>query len=366
MTKPTIKRKSTYLLDVLTFALNRMRPHGGVGVEELAQFIERQFPGRIVRDKVGNLHLDLRGQPRSTTLFVAHLDTVHHRDGRNFSDWTRRGWVHAKGDVLGADDAAGVAILCYLAKRGVPGYYVFTQGEERGGIGSKYIADYQHELLGQFDRAIAFDRRDLISVVSHQGWGGRCCSDEFAEALSTSLNDAGLLYLPDDTGVYTDTAEFVYDIPECTNISVGYYDEHSQRECLDLDHFIALANAALTIDWEALPTKRDPSELYDATVFDLGGAEGMAVIEGKYETVEYTDFDYDLIDALENAREGSNGSLAMILAERMMDDPDSVEIAERSIARMRIDTRYIDEAFDLIDEQGGEIAADILIEQLIG
>jgi hypothetical protein len=69
-----------------------------------------------------------------------------------------------------------------------------------------------------------------------------------------------LMHLNDDTGVYTDTAEFTDYIPECTNISVGYDHEHSQQESLNMVYFQQLANAVLLVDWEALPTERDPTQ----------------------------------------------------------------------------------------------------------
>ena len=127
--------------------------------------------------------------------------------------------------------------------------------------GATYVAEHDADLLREFDRAIAFDRRGVSDVITHQGYG-RCCSDVFGEALSDALNYQSfdkLLYMPSDAGVYTDTAEFVDIIPECTNISCGYMYEHSDREELDVDHLVALANSVCRIDWDALPTDRDPS-----------------------------------------------------------------------------------------------------------
>ncbi len=37
--------------------------------------------------------------------------------------------------------------------------------------------------------------------------------------------------VPEDTGVLTDSAQFMGIVPECTNISVGYYDEHIKAFC---------------------------------------------------------------------------------------------------------------------------------------
>ena len=109
------------------------------------------------------------------------------------------------------------------------------------------------------DRAIAFDRRGTDSVISYQGFS-RCCSDTFGDALARELNDNGdnFFYSVDPTGVYTDTAEFTDLISECTNISVGYDNEHTTKECLDVTHYHALAKAVLAINWDALPTERDP------------------------------------------------------------------------------------------------------------
>jgi hypothetical protein len=108
---------------------------------------------------------------------------------------------------------------------------------------------------------VAFDRRGTWSVITHQ-FGGRCCSDEFGEALAAQLNmhNDDFMYVTDDGGVFTDTANYTEIIPECTNLSVGYYDEHTDRERLDLAHLFALRDALLKVNWGALPVKRDPTK----------------------------------------------------------------------------------------------------------
>ena len=101
---------------------------------------------------------------------------------------------------------------------------------------------------GNYDRIISFDRRGTSSIITHQS-GTRTCSNEFAFELSKQLNQSGLLYKKDDTGVYTDSAEFVSVIPECTNIAVGYYQEHTFSEHQDIIHLIKLAKACLNVQW---------------------------------------------------------------------------------------------------------------------
>ena len=275
--------KNTILHKTLARALSMKRPHNSEGTRRMTDWLEasaRTLPNAMIgRDKAGNLHVDTRLNSSNKTLFVAHVDTVHRKEGPNKIRKTATHW-HADGAPLGADDGAGVAMLMHLLHAGVPAYYIFTQGEECGGIGAKHLANNWQDGLAKFDRAIAFDRRGIDSVITHQGYG-RCCSDVFAQALADELcADMTLMYLPDDTGVYTDTAEFVDIIPECTNISVGYYNEHSERESLDILHFQALAERVAKIDWDMLPTDRDPT-VYESK-YDSWINTSLDSIDSKY------------------------------------------------------------------------------------
>jgi hypothetical protein len=249
------------LMSTLRFALSMKRPHGSR--EEgrlLASLMHPSLAAVSHVDICGNLHIDMRvSHKKHRTLFVAHVDTVHRSSGKNKFDDSKPMWTAADGQPLGADDGAGVAMLAGLMAAKVPGYYLFTRGEERGGIGASYVAERYEKTLANMDRAIAFDRKDVFSVITHQS-RGRCCSDAFAEALSEDLNARGLMYMPDDSGVYTDTAEFVDLIPECTNLSVGYYGEHTPNERLDTDHLLALFRAAVDIKWDLLPVQREPGD----------------------------------------------------------------------------------------------------------
>lgn len=261
---------------ILHEALSRKRAHesdtdaefAGVLIAHLASF--GLTPERI--DSAGNIYYQV-GESR--TLFAAHIDTAHHMGGVNTyklyksekvrfkkntpTAWEQAAFVTADGDCLGADDGAGVMLLCWLMQNHVPGHYVFTRGEECGGIGATYIADNYSDWLRNFDRAICFDRRDYSDVITHQG-GQRCASDAFGEALSEALNEQGLLYMPSDKGIYTDCKEWIGDVSEGVNLSVGYFHEHGDREWLNLEHLRKLAKAVIEIDWENLPTERDPSE----------------------------------------------------------------------------------------------------------
>jgi hypothetical protein len=285
-------------------------------------------------------------------LFVAHVDTVHKDEGVNKIRKTATHW-HADGAQLGADDGAGVALLMHLIHANIAGYYIFTQGEERGGIGAKYLADNYAPLLGEFDRAIAFDRKNIDSVISHQGYG-RCCSDAFAQALADDLNaDERFMYSPDDTGVYTDTAEFTEIIPECTNVSVGYYSEHTLTESLDIVHYACLAERVVHIAWDTLPTERDPSVVeskwddYTPVGYYGGWASyGKASNHNSaYQDYMHWDEDIsalDLQDAIEDAIEGYPDWLIEMMAESVY--PEDVTTAMKFIDKRRLTVDILQDA----------------------
>lgn len=210
------------------------------------------LPKSLEKDSQGNYFLKIG---TSRTIFASHFDTacksqsiVNHKiDG----DMIRTDGT----TILGADDKAGVTLMLWMIEHQIPGTYYFFIGEEVGCIGSG-LAAKSLEFKGLYDRIVSFDRRGTQSVITHQSYT-RTCSDEFAKELAKQLNFSDLSYKIDDTGVYTDSAEFTHLIPECTNLSVGYYQEHTFSEHQDIDHLKKLANALLFVDWESLPTVRD-------------------------------------------------------------------------------------------------------------
>lgn len=224
------------------------------------------------RDDHGNYFLKI-GQSR--TIFASHLDTAC--KSQTAVNHVIQGSIVRtdKTTILGADDKAGVTVMLWMIRHQIPGLYYFFIGEEVGCIGSGLASKF-YETKGHFDRIISFDRRGTNSIITHQS-SMRTCSDEFAKELASQLNTYRLNFKPDDTGVYTDSAEFTSVIPECTNISVGYYQEHTFNEHQDIEHLYKLAESCLHVEWEKLPTKRDTSKVeskwdkYDTGNYDNDG-----------------------------------------------------------------------------------------------
>jgi hypothetical protein len=219
-----------------------------------------KLPQNLEMDEFGNLFIKIG---ESDVMFTSHLDTAT-------SAYTKVNHVFEgniiKTDgksILGADDKAGVTVMLYMIENQVPGLYYFFLGEEVGCVGSKKVAERQKtEKIPYINKVISFDRRGTDSIITFQA-SSRCCSDKFGEELSKRLNEveSTFKYKNDPTGVYTDSAQFVKIYPECTNISVGYYSEHTFSERQDIEHLTKLAEACAKIDWNTLPVDRDPSKV---------------------------------------------------------------------------------------------------------
>lgn len=234
--------------------LQTKRPHNSSTESEFVRkYIIGPYENRC--ELVGPMHnivIFIGDNP--TTLFSCHTDTVHHKEGTQVISYDANfGHVYKNdGECLGADDTTGVWLMLEMIEQNVPGAYVFHRGEERGGIGSRWIADNKKDWLRRFKRAVAFDRKGEDSVITQQR-GRACCSDEFAKALAAQLGDE---WKPDPTGTFTDTANYTEFIPECTNLSIGYYDQHTPKEMQNLEFALQLSEIVATVDWENLPTVR--------------------------------------------------------------------------------------------------------------
>jgi len=197
----------------------------------------------------------------SKTLFSSHTDTVHRTgvEQNVIIDPTqdKLKFTTDSGQCLGGDDGTGVWLMLELIKAGVPGLYIFHRAEEVGGQGSSYIANTTPELIEGYERAIAFDRKDDWSIITHQS-GVRTCSEEFAKDLARELS---MGHRADSTGSFTDTANYDTIIPECTNLSVGYHNAHSARENQEIDYLLEFRDALIKVDWENLVTARDPEKV---------------------------------------------------------------------------------------------------------
>ncbi len=223
---------------------------------------ERKFIKRYI-DSIPGVYADGYGNrllvcPGSKVMISCHTDTVSRVSGRQRVSLSRSGIVSvgdARSNCLGADDTAGVYAALRMIEAGVKATFVFHREEEIGGRGSDWLADNYPDWLRTFDVCLALDRRGTKDIIVTQQWE-TCASDTFALGLAKAL-DMG--HLPAD-GIFTDSANYTRLIPECSNISIGYRNEHTRGETLDLNYLEAVIRRLVTVDWESLPVRRDPME----------------------------------------------------------------------------------------------------------
>lgn len=243
------------------------------------QYIERFIAPHAFRDEFGNYHVIIGDNP--AVLFSSHTDTVHNKSGRQHPV-IGNGFVSCpkKSNCLGADDTTGNFIMLCMIEAGVQGHYIFHRAEEIGGRGSLFIMNDTPEILQNINHAVAFDRRGTEDILTHQGFI-RGCSEVYAHSLAAQL---GMNHVPDDTGIFTDTATYFDAIPECTNISVGYDNEHTKWEIQDLDYLFELIPAILAVDWNALPIDHNPKGYDMVNYIDHNAWGNMDDAEREYYT----------------------------------------------------------------------------------
>lgn len=209
------------------------------------------------KDPIGNYHKIIGN---SETLFTCHLDNFCEKKEK-VTHIIENNIIKTNGTtILGADNKAGVCVLLYLISNNVPGHYCFFIGEEpilSGGLYGSSLFSQAYKNITKYKRVISFDRKETYSIVRRQ-LAQDCCSLDFALELSSRFVENMIWFEPDASGYCTDSASFLEVIPECTNISVGVWDEHTNQECVDIDYVERVAVAASKIDWETLPVIRKP------------------------------------------------------------------------------------------------------------
>jgi len=219
--------------------------------DELLPFL----PTGVTRDRFGNYFKIIGANPKIS--FTSHLDShTHTKVNLNLIEYSEGGstFITTDGEnPLGADDKAGVAVMMYMMSMSVSGVYWFFMGEERGSVGSNGVLENlnEYEFMKGVKTMVSFDRRNYGSIITHQS-RIRCCSDEYAEKLCSEFQKGGVDMRLDPTGVHTDSANFVGVIDQCTNISVGYFNEHDGSERQDITYLERLAKASILVNWEGL------------------------------------------------------------------------------------------------------------------
>lgn len=213
----------------------------------IKKYISR-VPG-IKKDPYGNY---IKNVGKSNTAFACHTDTVHQSEGRQ-DVYFEKGFafVDDDADCLGGDDTTGIWLCLNLIYAKVPGKYIFHRDEEAGARGSNYIVRKRPKWFNIINKIVSLDRKGYSDIIVYQR-GQQTCSLKFAHALMNQLGGYEVAH-----GVFTDSAVYADYIPECTNLSIGYFKAHSFEEIQDVNFAMALFKRLKEINWDMLPATRN-------------------------------------------------------------------------------------------------------------
>jgi len=249
-------RKLSPRLKELVSMLEYARPEDSATEEHFITSYLDTLPG-MTSDAFGNRICKV-GRAAPTIAWSSHTDTVHYDEGTQALEIDKHGCIaldwNSDASCLGADCTAGVWLMRRLILAGKPGLYIFHRKEESGGQGAKWITSNTPELVDGIQAMIALDRYGYSSVITEQTTGVTA-SKRFAASLAGQLGGA---FEPDNGGIFTDSAFYNHLIPECTNLSVGYFNQHGSTETLDYEFTDALLIELLRLDYGKLEIARDP------------------------------------------------------------------------------------------------------------
>ena len=194
----------------------------------------------------------VRGIRKDAATLVAHADTFFNNADHTFENVNGVIKSTTPDCGLGADDRAGCAILWLLKDTG--NNLLITDGEENGQIAAKWLVNsntdiaeiiYNSSFIIQFDRRNGHDYKFYDIPVSN----------EFENYIKeeTGYTNAG-------KGSFTDIVTLCKNLKSCcgVNLSVGYYDEHSSTETLNIEEWrntLKIAEKMLAKQLKRFPLK---------------------------------------------------------------------------------------------------------------
>lgn len=188
-------------------------------VRAMAQYLKDKYDKNVIITKdyiiaIGDIPIAL----------VAHMDTVFKTPVSDLYYDQRKGVLWSP-DGLGADDRAGIFAIIKILQEGLRPSIILTTGEEDGGVGACAICDkYPDCPIPGLKYMIQLDRRGTNDCVFYD-----CYCPEFVDYVES-------FGFCERWGSFTDIS---FLMPEWqivgVNLSVGYEDEHSHTEILNIN-----------------------------------------------------------------------------------------------------------------------------------
>lgn len=196
-----------------------------VTIHDLIEYFDKDL---LDYDAHGNVFVAFNKENKGSPILVAHMDNVLKGTREPVLSVDGRYMMGRKAGI-GFDDKAGIIANIELFKR-MEGKVriIFTTDEEIGGVSAGKLDPSR---IKDAKYMIELDRRDRKDLIQYSG-STRLCSDSFAEKIEA-------VGFKRATGTFTDVNKFKAKCPqvEMCNLSIGYFNAHTDNEYLDLEYF---------------------------------------------------------------------------------------------------------------------------------
>lgn len=225
-----------------------------VTIHHLVKFFKRE---QMDFDEYGNVFVGFSEETKGLPILVAHTDNVLDGVKEPVFDLNRR-CIFGREHGIGFDDKAGIIAIISLWRhfKNQKFRIIFPADEEVGGVGSEAMDPTWYSDAAWI---LELDRKGSKDFIQVSG-GTRLCSDEFAKRFT----DMGFEIA---TGVFTDVNEFKPNAEwiNMANLSIGYYEPHTDKEYLDTIAFEQIVNKVadfIDADYTFMDDKPDEKSSY--------------------------------------------------------------------------------------------------------
>lgn len=225
-----------------------------VRVYDLVNFFKKED---IDYDQYGNIFIGFNKKSAGLPILVAHTDNVLGDNKEPVFDLSCR-YIKGVHNGIGFDDKAGIMAIITLWQYFKEQKFriIFPANEEVGGVGSENMAD---DWFVDAKWILELDRKGNNDFIQTSG-GTRLCSDEFAQKfIDMGFKKAEGVFT--DVNVMKPRADWV----NMANLSIGYYEPHTDKEYLDTVAFEKIINKVAQFiekDYDFEDDKPDPEPAY--------------------------------------------------------------------------------------------------------
>lgn len=202
-----------------------------VTIHNLAKFFKRSD---MDFDEHGNVFVGFNEEAQGLPILVAHTDNVLNGEREPVFDLNRR-CISGRNVGIGFDDKAGIMAIIALWRHFKEQRFriIFPANEESGGVGSEAMDPTWYT---DAKWILELDRKGNKDFIQYSGTT-RLCSDEFVKR----FEDLGFEVAD---GIFTDVNQFKPNAEwiNMANISIGYYNAHTNNEYLDTVDFEKIVN----------------------------------------------------------------------------------------------------------------------------